>query len=177
MLAVDELGPVIGTSRRHRKEVEHASYLPSSKHGEGMISHHIDSTCAMENLFACREKQKKGADSMFGCAGHCKQDVRGSCEPGAPYRSTETSAKGGVDHGVAPPQSEKDLRQTLEYEMAWEFEMWRRSEEIKWRAELKDREMSRMSALEDEWKRREREQAMEAEKTRKEQDALEAKLK
>ncbi|GLI70596.1 hypothetical protein VaNZ11_015526 [Volvox africanus] len=43
-----------------------------------------------------------------------------------------------------------------EFEAAWELEVWKKAEEARWRAELREREAQRMLVLESEWRRRER---------------------
>lgn len=51
--------------------------------------------------------------------------------------------------GPLPQPQEQDLQ------AAWELEVWKNAEEVKWRAELRERELERMSGLEGEWRRRE----------------------
>lgn len=69
------------------------------------------------------------------------------------------------------------VRKQPEYEMAWEFEMWRRSEEAKWRADLKEKEAAKLHAIEEEWRKRERERVLELRNSQAEQADLEAKLR
>ncbi|EFJ36808.1 hypothetical protein SELMODRAFT_77049, partial [Selaginella moellendorffii] len=68
-------------------------------------------------------------------------------------------------------------REHVEYELAWEFEMWRRSEEARWRAELKEKEVATIKALEEESKRKQKDQAAALDKVRLELANLEAKLR
>lgn len=69
------------------------------------------------------------------------------------------------------------VRKQPEYEMAWEFEMWRRSEEAKWRADLKEKEAAKLHAIEEEWRKHEKERALELRNSQAEQADLEAKLR
>ena len=43
----------------------------------------------------------------------------------------------------------------MEYEVAWQLEMWKRNEEARWQAELRKREAQRMDALESAWRAKE----------------------
>lgn len=52
--------------------------------------------------------------------------------------------------------SEEQLRSQPEYGVAYELEMWKQAEMTKWRAEMRSRELERMSLLEGEWRRREK---------------------
>jgi len=52
--------------------------------------------------------------------------------------------------------SEEQLRSQPEYGVAYELEMWKQAEMAKWRAEIRSRELERMSMLEGEWRRREK---------------------
>nr|PNR35666.1 hypothetical protein PHYPA_021516 [Physcomitrium patens] len=72
---------------------------------------------------------------------------------------------------------EEVVRKRPEYEMAWEFEIWRRSEEIKWLADLKQQEAIRMKALEEEWRKKEKLCIADMRNFQAEQDELEAKLR
>ncbi|KAK9829775.1 hypothetical protein WJX72_007833 [[Myrmecia] bisecta] len=69
------------------------------------------------------------------------------------------------------------LRMTPEYQAAWELEVWKRSEEMRWRAELRERELERMAGLENEWRRREAQRDSELAGLRAEYAALEAKTR
>ena len=62
-------------------------------------------------------------------------------------------------------------------ELEWEFERWRRVEEAKWKANLRDKEMKRIASLEAEWKEKERECLLDIDKTRTELSKLEAKFR
>ncbi|GFH32063.1 uncharacterized protein HaLaN_31217, partial [Haematococcus lacustris] len=53
-----------------------------------------------------------------------------------------------------PPIS--TLQQLPEYEAAYQLEVWKKEEELKWRAGLRERESQRMAVLEAEWRKRER---------------------
>eukprot|EP00798_Chlamydomonas_sp_ICE-L_P005676 gene5676-3536_t len=59
-----------------------------------------------------------------------------------------------------------------EYEAAWELEVWKRAEQVKWRAEMKERESQRMATLEAEWRRREKTREAEVASMKKEYTAL-----
>lgn len=83
------------------------------------------------------------------------------------HESVKQSDVNGVD----------GVRKQPEYEMAWEFEMWRRSEEAKWRADLKEKEAAKLHAIEEEWRKRERERVLELRNSQAEQADLEAKLR
>ncbi|DBA79724.1 TPA: hypothetical protein ACH3X1_008393 [Trebouxia sp. C0004] len=69
-------------------------------------------------------------------------------------------AESGQGRGASPlPQpQEQDLQ------AAWELEVWKNAEEVKWRAELRERELERMSGLEGEWRRREATRTAEVDK-------------
>lgn len=73
--------------------------------------------------------------------------------------------------------SDEDIRRLPEYEMAWEFEMWRRSEEARWLEELKQREAARMSELEADWRKKENQRVAEMRSFQAVQAELEAKLR
>ncbi|GAQ88750.1 hypothetical protein KFL_004560110 [Klebsormidium nitens] len=79
----------------------------------------------------------------------------------------------GGNHGAGTPAG---IREGAEYEAAWALEMWKRSEESKFMAELKEREAARMAALEEEWKKREKERVAEVAAVRAEHAVLGAKL-
>ncbi|GAX73423.1 hypothetical protein CEUSTIGMA_g875.t1 [Chlamydomonas eustigma] len=63
--------------------------------------------------------------------------------------------------------------QQLEYETVWQLEAWKRAEEMRWRGEMKEREACRMSALEAEWRRREKQREMDVAAMRQEYEILE----
>ncbi len=63
-----------------------------------------------------------------------------------------------------------------EYEAAWEFEVWRAAEEARFRAELKEKEVTRMAALESEWRRHEKARTEEVASLRAECESLQKKL-
>ncbi len=73
--------------------------------------------------------------------------------------------------------SDEDIRRLPEYEMAWEFEMWRRSEEARWLEDLKQREAARMSELEADWRKKENQRVAEMRNFQAVQAELEAKLR
>lgn len=52
--------------------------------------------------------------------------------------------------------SEEQLRSQPEYGVAYELEMWKQAEMAKWSAQMRSRELERMSLLEGEWRRREK---------------------
>lgn len=92
----------------------------------------------------------------------------------SPKKSSSTSDAGGLARdGIG----EEDIRKLPEYEMAWEFEMWRRSEEARWLEELKQREAARMSELEADWKKKENQRVAEMRNFQAVQAELEAKLR
>eukprot|EP01006_Ploeotia_vitrea_P042542 TRINITY_DN66633_c7_g5_i1.p1 TRINITY_DN66633_c7_g5~~TRINITY_DN66633_c7_g5_i1.p1 ORF type:complete len:694 (-),score=388.03 TRINITY_DN66633_c7_g5_i1:14-2095(-) len=79
------------------------------------------------------------------------------------YRAQGVAAAAGGDGG-GPNDNNNDNgdgdgggnpRQQLEYQMAWELEMWRRAEQAKFEAHWKQVESSRMAVLESEWKKQE----------------------
>lgn len=63
--------------------------------------------------------------------------------------SPELGQGRGGSPSLLPQPQEQDLQ------AAWELEVWKNAEEVKWRAELRERELERMSGLEGEWRRRE----------------------
>eukprot|EP01018_Ginkgo_biloba_P018460 Gb_25149 [translate_table: standard] len=75
------------------------------------------------------------------------------------------------------PNQDEVIRKQPEYELAWEFEMWRRSEEAKWKAELKDKEHKLIAALEEQWRKRDTDRMHEIDNTRIELATLESKLR
>ncbi|MCO5608663.1 hypothetical protein L7F22_062877 [Adiantum nelumboides] len=78
------------------------------------------------------------------------------------------------DRAVPPSHADEKLRR---YELEWEFDRWRRAEEAKWRAGLKDKETKRLAALDAEWKQKERERVLDVDKTRMELGNLETKFR
>lgn len=68
-------------------------------------------------------------------------------------------------------------RELPEFEAAWEVEVWKRAEEARWRAELREKEVARLDILEGEWRRRERARDSEAAALRADYEELEAKTK
>ncbi|KAL6757254.1 hypothetical protein V8C86DRAFT_2629461 [Haematococcus lacustris] len=70
-----------------------------------------------------------------------------------------------------PPIS--TLQQLPEYEAAYQLEVWKKEEELKWRAGLRERESQRMAVLEAEWRKRERLREAEIAAMRREFVALE----
>ncbi|KAI5058019.1 hypothetical protein GOP47_0026189, partial [Adiantum capillus-veneris] len=79
-----------------------------------------------------------------------------------------------LDRAVPSSHADEKLRR---YELEWEFERWRRAEEAKWRAGLKDEETKRLAALDAEWKKKENEHILDIDKTRSELSNLEAKFR
>ena len=64
-----------------------------------------------------------------------------------------------------------------EYQAAYEVEMWKKREEQRWRDELKERESQRMSALEGEWRTREKKRETEVQLLKDEVRAIESRAK
>ena len=62
------------------------------------------------------------------------------------------NAVGGGDSGSETDGGGQDA---MEYEVAWQLEMWKRNEEARWEAELRKREALRMDELEAAWRAKE----------------------
>ncbi|EFJ47447.1 hypothetical protein VOLCADRAFT_117862 [Volvox carteri f. nagariensis] len=77
---------------------------------------------------------------------------------GSPQALTRAgAAAGGARADVAGGPESRPLHGAVpEFEAAWELEVWKKAEEARWRAELRERESQRMLVLESEWRRRER---------------------
>lgn len=82
---------------------------------------------------------------------HSSSFRRPSFNQAAADKSPSPTREAGQGREAQPlPQpQEQDLQ------AAWELEVWKNAEEVKWRAELRERELERMSGLEGEWRRRE----------------------
>jgi len=80
----------------------------------------------------------------------------------------------GLDGPAVPGKQNGSVAESA---AGWELEMWRQSEEAKFRASLKEKEAQRMQALEDEWKRREREREALFAKKQAELASLETRVK
>ncbi|BBN08012.1 centrosomal protein CEP120 [Marchantia polymorpha subsp. ruderalis] len=70
-----------------------------------------------------------------------------------------------------------DLQRHPAYELAWEFEMWRRTEEAKWRQDLQEKEAKALSTLERNWLKKENEMVYQIQKIQEENIGLEQKLR
>ena len=68
-------------------------------------------------------------------------------------RGARGDSRGAVD---ASAETAAEVRARLEREVAYELDLWRRSQEAMFAVELREKELARMQALEDEWRRRER---------------------
>ncbi|XP_029658180.1 centrosomal protein of 120 kDa-like isoform X2 [Octopus sinensis] len=71
---------------------------------------------------------------------------------------------------------EKDLRETKEYQVAMELEIWKEAQKQKFENELKQKEISYMRVLADEWKKRDREREVVLKKKLSEYNQLEETL-
>ena len=96
-------------------------------------------------------------------------------------RAPERRAAPDGEAEVRPPARTQagrraGLGQGSEYEAAWEFEVWRAAEEARFRAELKEKEVTRMAALESEWRRHEKARTEEVASLRTECESLQKKL-
>ena len=60
-----------------------------------------------------------------------------------------------MEQGQAQPLAGQDVRDTVEYQVAWELEIWRRSKQAEFESRWKKTETDRLKTLEEEWKRRE----------------------
>ncbi|XP_035665756.1 centrosomal protein of 120 kDa-like [Branchiostoma floridae] len=74
-----------------------------------------------------------------------------------------------------PPPA--DPRETVEYQMAMELEMWKEQQENMFESQLKQKELQTMQALAEEWKRRDRERELLVQKKLTEYQQLEEKLR
>ncbi|WIA21573.1 hypothetical protein OEZ85_000765 [Tetradesmus obliquus] len=70
-----------------------------------------------------------------------------------------------------------DFRQMPEYLVAWELEVWKKAEEARFRAQLKELEQQRMSVIEQQWWKRERAREAEAAALKAEYGRLEQQTK
>ncbi|KAJ7516333.1 hypothetical protein O6H91_22G054400 [Diphasiastrum complanatum] len=102
-------------------------------------------------------------------------DAQSNFEPEVQHISSE--GRDGYGKLQSTTNKEEELRRRPEYELAWEFELWRRAEEVKWRADLKEKEVARLGALESEWKRREQERTIAVDKMQVELANIESKLR
>ncbi|GIL42344.1 hypothetical protein Vafri_350 [Volvox africanus] len=73
-----------------------------------------------------------------------------------PLFSRGPPAAAGPGARFALPPGVVEAAAAPEFEAAWELEVWKKAEEARWRAELREREAQRMLVLESEWRRRER---------------------
>ncbi|XP_066273936.1 centrosomal protein of 120 kDa-like isoform X1 [Branchiostoma lanceolatum] len=77
----------------------------------------------------------------------------------------------------APSPPPADPRETVEYQMAMELEMWKEQQENMFESQLKQKELQTMQALAEEWKRRDRERELLVQKKLTEYQQLEEKLR
>ena len=189
VLAINDLGPVkgldttklrIGSSpglSLHMDDTS-ATYLktgyifsrrgPSQSGQKELESDNIDEVrvhkVAQDELSSDFENGHKG-----------KQNKTKSSKTKSTSSKAYTTSKLEKDGGVEYP--EETGRNRPEYELAWEFEMWRRTEEANWRADLKEKEIKRLNDLEDEWRKREKKHTIDIRNSQTEQADLEAKLR
>ncbi|CAG9461809.1 unnamed protein product [Pedinophyceae sp. YPF-701] len=101
---------------------------------------------------------------------------------GSPPVARKGAARAPAGSAAPPPavaagETAAERQARLEYEAAWELEMWRRAEEAQFRAGLAEREAKRMAALEAEWRAREQGRAREAEDARRQYRTLESRAR
>lgn len=149
-----------GPSQSGRKELESGVKELESGNLEEVRVHEM----AQDELSSDFENSHKG-----------KQNETKSSETKSTFPKAYTSSKLEEDGRVEYP--EETGRNRPEYELAWEFEMWRRTEEANWRADLKEKEIKRLNDLEDEWRKRERKHTIDIRNSQTEQADLEAKLR
>lgn len=68
-------------------------------------------------------------------------------------------------------------QQANDYQAAWELELWRRAEEAKWQATLKDREQTHLASMAKDWQMREEERERQFQKALTEVNQLETRLR
>ncbi|XP_077989016.1 centrosomal protein of 120 kDa-like [Glandiceps talaboti] len=94
--------------------------------------------------------------------------------------STEPSQSTTVETKPKPQEvseEPKDARDTLEYKAAMELEMWKEAQEELYEQQLKEKEVTHMRALAEEWKRRDKERELLVRKKVDEYSRLEEQLR
>lgn len=79
-------------------------------------------------------------------------------------------------NAIPPPEEPKDIRETREYQIALELEMWKEMQQQKFENELKQKEITYMKVLADEWKKRDKEREVVLQKKLSEYNQLEDQL-
>jgi len=118
-------------------------------------------------------------------------DQKAAAAPKSPFAAAGSQEKAGAPapQKLPPPEEVQELParadgksqgaaqgRGAEYQAAWEFEVWRAAEEARFRAELKEKEVTRMAALESEWRRHEKARTEEVASLRAECESLQKKL-
>lgn len=185
VLAIEDMGVVISS--------EPVKFRIGASPGPARQSRPDDFSAAKLNVFS--------ADGSHGRGEAESVQITGDAEPGEaqmhtlnnsseiPCNKRRKSAAAPSPKENSPPSDtdghlnardgnvDEDIRRLPEYEMAWEFELWRRSEEARWLEELKQREAARMSELEADWRKKENQYVAEMRSYQVVQAELEAKLR
>lgn len=190
VLAIEDIGAVVSS--------EPVKFRIGASPGPARQPRSGDLTAAKRNvLFSADHSHVKGAPESIRNPGEAepgevlmqawnssseapcnkrRKSVSASWKTTSPKKSPSTSD--ADEHLKARDGTgEEDIRKLPEYEMAWEFEMWRRSEEARWLQELKQREAARMNELEANWKKKENQRVAEMRNFQAVQAELEAKLR
>ena len=144
---------------------------PSQVTREAEVVHNLDETEPGEVLMKAFET---GIDTTC----NKKRDNVSAYSKIASFKKNSSSNIDVERHIEARNETGKEsIRNLPEYALAWELEMWRRSEQSKWLAEMKQQEIARISAYEVDWKKKEKQRTIEMRAFQVEQADLEDKLR
>ena len=137
------------------------SSAPSSSHQQQHTQQHYSQQQHPQQAAplsqSARDRPPSAASSVHGGEHYSQQPLRPVVPPGM----VSSGGVGGASASASPWASQGragpaviDPRSTPEYQIAWELEVWRRSEQARLEAEWRAQGEARMRVIEDEWKKR-----------------------
>ncbi|KAL2628806.1 hypothetical protein R1flu_013492 [Riccia fluitans] len=189
VLSMEDLGPVRTAQEKAQKSSKQSgSNLQKSGHAgsfdnffEGLKTEYSNGP----KQSTCEDKQNPQVDhhgrGIFQSGNPPVGSPKIPLQEELPRDESQQIPKGPLDGGFSdnyiPPSLATDLQKHPTFELAWEFEMWRRSEEAKWRQTLQEKELEALSILERNWLKKENEMVYQIQKIQDENIGLEQKLR
>ncbi|KAL3686860.1 hypothetical protein R1sor_013169 [Riccia sorocarpa] len=189
VLSMEDLGPVRTNQEKAQKSSKQSgSHLQKSGAG-GSFDNFFES---LKTEYSNGVKQSNREDTQNPQVDHHGVGIAQSVHPPVgstripfqedfPREDTQQGSNGPIESSFnddyMPPNLAADLHKHPAFELAWEFEMWRRSEEAKWRQNLQEKELEALSNLESNWLKKENEMVYQIQKIQDDNIGLEQKLR